>query len=103
MTMLIDELDVNNLPAPHLKIVIELLSRTIYRQDEMFATMEDANISPAEFKVSDSPKLLWTAVVFEAAQRSILNRLLQVVAKKDKAFAENLGSSLQQVPSPQLG
>lgn len=80
---------------PRLKPIVDMLTKSVYREAEVSAILESAGLSPGDYPLGRA-KLTWTEAVRDAAREGTLGRLLACVAETDRAFLPQLERQMRQ-------
>ncbi len=92
----LDDLSLMDLRDPRLQLVIGMLTKSVYGQAKVSATLEAAGLSPGNYHLG-SAKMTWTEAVPDAARQGKLGQLVACVAEADRAFGSELEQRMRQL------
>ena len=84
---------------PRLRLIIEMLTKTVYRPNRVEASLEAARLNPGDYPTG-STRITWAAAVPDAARREKLTALIADVVAEDPAFGQELERRLRCLPPP---
>ena len=96
----LDDLSFRDLEDHRTRLIIDMLSKRVYRPAEIADTLEVTGLSPGDYNLDSPAKIIWRAVVPDAAIRGKLTTLIARVVDDDPAFGLELDRQLQALLAP---
>src|SRR5215475_6069051 len=90
----LDDPSLAALSDPRTKLIIDMLSKSIFETAKIAAFLESAKLSPGDYPLQTA-KLAWAQAVPDAAKKGQLSELIARVVEEDPAFGGKLEDSLQ--------
>jgi hypothetical protein len=84
---------------PRSRLIVDLLTKTVYRRDTVEASLETAGLSPGDYP-AETARGTWTAAVPDAAWKEKLSALIDAVVAEQSAFGPELERQLRSLPVP---
>jgi hypothetical protein len=94
----LDDPSLANLRDPRTKLIIDMLSGSVWETGRIAAFLQAAGLSPADYSF-ETAKLAWIAAVPDAAKKGRLSELLARVIEEAPAFGGKLEDSLERLRS----
>jgi hypothetical protein len=89
----------SELADPRVQLLIDLMSRSIFGEQEISAALRSTGLNPGDYPLSTA-KLAWMSAVPDAAQVGRLGVLIDVISASRPAFAKELDRRMSEVLHP---
>lgn len=86
---------------PRMRVIIEMLSASVYGSARIAALLETAGLSPGDYPL-ETARLAWGAVVPDAARQGKLTALLERIVDEDPSFGPELERRLRLQEEPEI-
>ena len=97
-----DDLGLTELGDARMKLVIEMLTKSVYGEAKVSEVLEAAGLSPGDYSLG-SARATWRDAVPDAARNGKLNVLVASVAENNRAFGSDLERRMRQLLTPSGG
>jgi hypothetical protein len=87
---------------PRLRLIIDMLTETVYQRARIDASLEAAHLSPGDYS-AESARSTWAAAVPDAARKRKITALIDAVVAEQPAFRLELERRLGALPAPPSG
>jgi len=94
-----DDLGLTELGDERMKLVIEMLTKSVYGEAKVSAVLEAAGLSPGDYSLG-SARASWRDAVPDAARNGKLNVLVASVTETNRAFGSDLERRMRQLLTP---
>lgn len=96
MVLNLDDPSLTDPSDPRLQLIIDMLTKSVYREAKVSAILEASGLSPGDYPLGVA-RLTWTEAVRDAAREGKLGQLVVCVAETDRAFMSELERRMRQL------